>query len=126
MATTFATRFNLEVIEQNYERWRKDPAAVDSTWAVFFEGFELGSVRQNGAAAAAAPAGKDGADVPLQTRVNRLVYAYRTLGHTIAQLDPHREAAPGKSAPELEGAGDSRKTSSISWSPRHTSSAASG
>ena len=31
---------------------------------------------------------------PLQTRVDALVYAYRTLGHTIARLDPLAEARP--------------------------------
>ena len=33
-------------------------------------------------------------DVSLQTRVDALVYAYRTLGHTIARLDPLAEARP--------------------------------
>src|SRR5215213_3886732 len=102
MATTFATRSNLEVIEQNYERWRKDPAAVDSTWAVFFEGFELGAARQNGAAAPAAGTGKDGAEAPLQTRVSTLVNAYRTLGHTVALLDPLSKVRPENPLLSLE------------------------
>ncbi len=87
MAISFATQFNAELIDQNYERWRKDPASVDATWGAFFEGFELGSVvPKNGAAAQ--KNGADGAEVPLQTRVDGLVYAYRTLGHTTARLDP--------------------------------------
>ena len=95
MAISFANRFNADLLDQNYERWRKDPASVDSTWSAFFEGFELGSVQpKNGAAAAsngtAAPTGES----QLQTRVDGLVYAYRTLGHTIANLDPLAHERP--------------------------------
>ncbi|EDY20048.1 2-oxoglutarate dehydrogenase, E1 subunit [Chthoniobacter flavus Ellin428] len=96
MAISFANRFNADLLDQNYERWRKDPASVDSTWAAFFEGFELGSVQpKNGAAAAQAGAPVAAtADAPLQTRVDGLVYAYRTLGHTIANLDPLAHERP--------------------------------
>ncbi|MHA3773457.1 2-oxoglutarate dehydrogenase E1 component [Verrucomicrobiota bacterium sgz303538] len=96
MATSFATRFNADLLEQNYERWRKDPASVDSTWAAFFEGFELGTVQpgKNGHAAGTQKATGVAEDVSLQTRVDGLVYAYRTLGHTIAQLDPLSNVRP--------------------------------
>src|SRR4051812_30406557 len=105
MATTFATRFNLEVIEQNYERWRHDPAAVDSSWAVFFEGFELGSTRQNGAVAPSADGAKAAIDAPLQTKVDGVVYHYRTLGHTIANLDPLARTRPQNPLLSLEELG---------------------
>ena len=90
MSLSFATQFNADLIDQNYESWRKDPSSVDSTWRAFFEGFELGSVAQKNGAATASPKknGADSGEVPLQTRVDGLVYAYRTLGHTIAQIDP--------------------------------------
>jgi 2-oxoglutarate dehydrogenase E1 component len=102
MALSFATRFNADLLDQNYELWRKDPAAVDDDWAAFFEGFELGSVALkdvakagNGAATASAPTETTGSSgSPLQTRVDGLVYAYRTLGHTIAQLDPLADERP--------------------------------
>ena len=95
MAISFATRFNADLIDQNYEKWRKDPASVDSTWAAFFEGFELGSVAQkNGAPAAQKNGSVTHEDVPLQTRVDGLVYAYRTLGHTIAHVDPLSQNRP--------------------------------
>ena len=56
MRTTIAARANLELIDQNYQRWQEDPASVDPSWAAFFEGFELGNLPQrNGAAAVAAP-----------------------------------------------------------------------
>src|SRR5437879_4576210 len=96
MAISFANRFNADLLDQNYERWRKDPASVDSTWSAFFEGFELGSVQpKNGASAAQMDgAGTVSADAPVQTRVDGLVYAYRTLGHTIANLDPLADERP--------------------------------
>jgi 2-oxoglutarate dehydrogenase E1 component len=89
MAISFANRFNADLLDQNYERWRQDPASVDPTWAAFFEGFELGSAQpKNGAAAAPYSASAPAGESSLQTRVDGLVYAYRTLGHTIANVDP--------------------------------------
>ena len=113
MALSFATRFNADLLEENYQSWRKDPASVDSTWAAFFEGFELGSVapkRANGAVPAAAPlAGRGAIDAPLQTRVDGLVYAYRTLGHTIAELDPLADERPRNPLLSLRELGFSEK-----------------
>ena len=94
MRTSIAARANLDLIEENYRRWRQNPEAVDSGWSAFFEGFELGNLPQrNGATAAAAPrvGVREG---PLQTRVDGLVYAYRTLGHTIARVNPLSEKRP--------------------------------
>ncbi len=85
MRTSIAARANLQLIEDNYRRWRQNPESVDSGWAAFFEGFELGETpERNGAVAKPAEVRESS----LQSRVDGLVYAYRTLGHTIAQLDP--------------------------------------
>src|SRR6266705_2743096 len=85
MRTSIAARANLELIEENYRRWRQNPESVDSGWAAFFEGFELGETpERNGAVAKPAEVRESS----LQSRVDGLVYAYRTLGHTIARLDP--------------------------------------
>ena len=93
MRTTIAARANLDLIDQNYQRWREDPASVDQSWAAFFEGFELGNLPQKNGATAAAPrtATKES---PLQTRIDGLVYAYRTLGHTIARINPLADKRP--------------------------------
>lgn len=89
MNSTFTARWNEALIEENYERWLGNPRSVDPEWAAFFDGFELGSVRNGGAESGpegtTLPAGQD---VHFQTRVEGLVYAYRTLGHSIADLDP--------------------------------------
>ncbi|MDQ6964578.1 MAG: hypothetical protein Q9M13_06620 [Mariprofundales bacterium] len=63
-------------LEEQYRRYRSDPAAVTPEWRAFFEGFELG-------AAGPAPEATD-----LVCRVLALVERYRTLGHLLACLDP--------------------------------------
>ena len=78
------------MIDENYERWLANPQSVDSDWSAFFEGFDLGFSKseENGDAATAELSPGIVTDSSLQTRVEALVYAYRTLGHTIADLDP--------------------------------------
>jgi 2-oxoglutarate dehydrogenase E1 component len=89
MRTTFANSFNVDLLDENYARWKQDPDSVDSEWSAFFEGFELGSVRKtNGTAQLAKDVPAAGGQLPLQERIENLVGAYRTLGHTIARLDP--------------------------------------
>ncbi|MGZ5504201.1 MAG: 2-oxoglutarate dehydrogenase E1 subunit family protein, partial [Chthoniobacterales bacterium] len=72
MRPSFATRLNLDVLEENYRRWQENPEALDPSWSAFFEGFELGNLeKRNGAAAPAKTA-----DTSFATRVDGLVYAY--------------------------------------------------
>ena len=85
MWSSLATRANLDLLEENYRRWRQNPESVDSGWAAFFEGFELGELPERNGAPAKPAEDREGS---LQSRVDGLVYAYRTLGHTIARLDP--------------------------------------
>ena len=89
MNTSLSARSNEALIERNYERWLEDRHSVEADWASFFEGFELGYARshKNGTEAPDEPA--EGAVAPsLQTRVDALVYAYRTMGHSMAHVDP--------------------------------------
>jgi 2-oxoglutarate dehydrogenase E1 component len=79
MRSSFAGRYNLDVIEQAYQQWRQDPAAVDESWRQFFEGFELGTARK------AEPVTTD---TGKQTGIVRLIDGYRRLGHLLADLDP--------------------------------------
>jgi len=90
MNSTFTARWSEALIDENYERWLSNPRSVDPDWAAFFEGFELGNSRSEteetgGGNGTTLPAGQD---IHFQTRVEGLVYAYRTLGHSIADLDP--------------------------------------
>src|SRR3984893_18520286 len=94
MQTSIAARANLDLIEENYRRWQLDPRSVDSGWAAFFEGFELGNLPQKNGAVTHAPARVEGRESSLQTRIAGLVYAYRILGHTIARVNPLAEKRP--------------------------------
>ncbi len=97
MNSSFTARWNEALIDDNYERWRQNPQSVDLEWQNFFEGFELGCAKpidRNGStppADASAPPATVGS---LDTRVDALVYAYRTLGHSISHLDPLSDAPP--------------------------------
>ena len=109
MRTSIATRANLDLIEENYRRWQENPDSVDSGWSAFFEGFELGNLPQrNGAVAGGSPRVEPG-EGSLQTRVDGLVYAYRTLGHTIALVNPLAEKRPENSSLTLRELGFNEK-----------------
>ena len=103
MRFSIANASNAQLLDENYANWRRDPASVDQTWAAFFEGFEFGSANL-------ATANKNttsephysASDSSLQSRVDALVYAYRTLGHTIAMIDPLGEKRPDQPLLSLE------------------------
>jgi 2-oxoglutarate dehydrogenase E1 component len=83
MIMDLAATWNAEFIEEQYKRWKADPASVSSDWRFFFEGFEL--------AASGAPEAAEGFDEQQllgQSRVESLIYRYRDLGHLLACLDP--------------------------------------
>src|SRR5256885_583964 len=110
MHASFAHRSNLDLLEENYQRWQEDPESLDPSWLAFFEGFELGDLQlRNGAAAMAASSPVEGGEQPLQTRVDGLVYAYRTLGHTIARVDPLADKRPENPLLSLRELGFSEK-----------------
>src|SRR6267142_1897287 len=91
MRTSIDARANLHLIEEKYRIWQENPDSVDSGCSAFFEGFELGNLpERNGAA----EAGVEAREAALQTRVDGLVYAYCSLGHTIARIDPLAETRP--------------------------------
>ncbi len=140
---------NLELIEENYLKWKASPESVGVEWSAFFEGFELGLIRaereeaeeeraaaslsqlpepakpdiatsapakipeqalqaeaeslsaraglphgavahgqQTPGAAPAAPCEEVIAEGLFQRQVDMLIYAYRDLGHTLADIDP--------------------------------------
>src|SRR5205823_3785056 len=87
---TFATRWNLDLIEAQYQRWRADPNSVEDSWRLFFEGFELGQAQPVPVAPAGAPAS-----------ILRLIHAYRVVGHLVARLDPLSEPREGHPLLEL-------------------------
>ena len=79
---------NAEYIDQLYEAFRDSPDSVPAEWRSFFYGFEHGA---GGADAAIAPG--DMSLSPMHTAeplsaIERLIQAYRMLGHLYADLDP--------------------------------------
>jgi 2-oxoglutarate dehydrogenase E1 component len=102
LATTALSGGNAGFIEDLYEQYLRDPAAVDPKWAEYFARFRgnesdvahapirerlLERIRT-----APAPAGnnaKSGADASAkQGAVSRLIQVYANRGHLIAKLDP--------------------------------------
>src|SRR6266516_147805 len=106
MRTSIAARANLDLIEENYRRWQQNPESVDSGWAAFFEGFELGEVPERDGAGARPIEARESS---LQSRVDGLIYAYRTLGHTIARVNPLADKRPENPLLTLRELGFSEK-----------------
>jgi 2-oxoglutarate dehydrogenase E1 component len=102
MRTSYLNDWNADLLDEYHQRWKRDPASVDSTWSAFFEGFELGlAPTRNGNRALEAPP-LEGMDAQLRNRIDGLVNNYRIIGHTQAKLDPLSEAAPEQPALALK------------------------
>ncbi len=89
-----ATHWNADLIEDLHARWKENPAAVSESWQMFFEGFELAMCPRKCVAADQARA---------QSEVNRMIFAYRSLGHMEARIDPLGHVPP--SHPDLDPKG---------------------
>ncbi len=91
MNSSVSARLNSDLLEEKYAQWCEDPRSVEGTWSAFFEGFELGVAQaksKEGQAVDASAAAVPGADLEFNGKVVGLVYNYRTLGHTQAQINP--------------------------------------
>src|SRR4051812_35573955 len=97
--STVANRWNLDLIEDYYRRWRDDPASVEETWRYFFEGYELADGHAPPAARGEAV---DLVDAEAQAAVTRLIDGYREIGHYLANLDPLKLPPRVASHEELE------------------------
>ena len=104
MSTSFTARWNEAAIDENYEKWSKDPSSVSPDWASFFEGFELGFARYQ-KAKTGVTGGADSASAgesSIQSRVEALIYTYRTLGHTASRLNSLSNEKPFQALLELK------------------------
>ena len=104
--TTIANRWNADLIDDHYETWRTSPQTLDSDWRAFFEGFELAqdAVKSNGDISNIEPSHAD-SDATKQARAIGLIYAYRSIGHTIAQFNPIAKERPTNPRLTLERLG---------------------
>ena len=78
--------WNAEYIEAQYKLWKNDPDSVSRDWQFFFTGFEI-ALSEPRAAAAGSGEINDGR-ILQQTRIEALIFGYRSLGHLLACLDP--------------------------------------
>ncbi len=87
----FATRWNLDQIESNYDKWLLSPSSVDSNWQYFFEGFHLGN---NGDTMLSKPSRESNESpedsIEKHARLYGAIYAFRDIGHTQGRFDPLR------------------------------------
>ena len=103
MPPTSSLRLNADLLEEKHAAWLSDPSSVEQNWAAFFEGFELGSAQLENEEMAGSGATKPtGEDLGIRARAGALVYAYRTIGHTAAWIDPLADGPPKVPALELE------------------------
>ncbi|MDP4879628.1 MAG: 2-oxoglutarate dehydrogenase E1 component, partial [Opitutales bacterium] len=102
--STIASRWNADLIDQNYEAWLSDPQSIDAEWRAFFEGFELAQSTTKADIANVSPSTAD-SDATRQARAIGLIYAYRSIGHTIAKFNPLDHEAPANPRLTLERLG---------------------
>ncbi len=91
--SSIASRWNADLIDQNYEIWLTKPQSLDTEWQAFFEGFELARNNTTGSIDEVAPSQVD-SNATKQARAIGLIYAYRSIGHTIAQFNPLTKEMP--------------------------------
>ncbi len=108
MNQTLSARANLDLLEQKFDQWKSDPQSVEPTWSAFFEGFELGMAQPPRPASRISPsAGPTPGDetgqqlsenaLYFRARVSNMIYAFRSLGHTAAKIDPLAASEPDDS-----------------------------
>lgn len=102
--STIASRWNADLIDQKYEAWLSDPQSIDAEWRAFFEGFELAQSTSEIDIANVSPSSAD-SDATRQARAIGLIYAYRSIGHTIAKFNPLDHDAPTNPRLTLERLG---------------------
>ena len=92
--STIASRWNADLIEQNYETWQSSPDSLTSEWRAFFEGFELAQSTEPAPATAQSGVSTSETFASKQSRLIGAIYAYRSIGHTIAQFNPLTKEVP--------------------------------
>ena len=106
MSASIFARYPQEEIESFYHLWQNDPTQCPSSWASFFEGYELGLTHLD-----ESPPSSELPPTPspslekneglvesesseFRGRAALLIFAYRALGHQQAWFNPLKESAP--------------------------------
>ncbi|MBT3469595.1 MAG: 2-oxoglutarate dehydrogenase E1 component, partial [Opitutae bacterium] len=90
----FATQWNADLIESQFEVWQTDPGSLDLEWRAFFEGFELGRTTPAQITGPDNESIEHSVDPRKQARFTGAIYAYRSIGHTQATIDPLAKKTP--------------------------------
>lgn len=107
---SFLANAHPSYIEDLYRKFREDPESLDSSWYLFFKGFDLASRENgNGMAAATAPHALDDEAFRKELAVRSLIYGYRHRGHLLSTTNPIRKRKDRHPFLDLEhfGLGDS-------------------
>ena len=91
---------NIGYIDDLYALWQKDPASVDASWRAYFE--DAGNAAQPNAAQrqTGIDSGQESRQpyqLLEQSRVDRLLWAYRDVGYLYSQLNPLGDYSPDHS-----------------------------
>ncbi|MEO0445361.1 MAG: 2-oxoglutarate dehydrogenase E1 component [Verrucomicrobiota bacterium] len=85
MQSSVSARLNASLLDEKYALWKIDPQSVEPTWSAFFEGFEIGSERSGSSEEGHS---SDPEDLARRALVVSMIYNYRILGHTQADVNP--------------------------------------
>jgi len=84
-----ALAYSSSLVEEYYARWVQDPGSVDSSWRALFQDSTRGALPQLAGREVGHRARlPEGRFLAKQRGVYELIFAYRTLGHFVANLDP--------------------------------------
>jgi len=84
-STRFANRWNADLIDDKFSQWQDSPDSLDDAWQAFFEGFTLGSESSRDAEGRSEQAESSAIK---QARFTGAIYAFRSIGHTQADINP--------------------------------------
>ncbi|MCW5766143.1 MAG: 2-oxoglutarate dehydrogenase E1 component [Phycisphaeraceae bacterium] len=92
--------WNSAYLDEQYQRFKADPASISPDMLAFFQGFDLAMASAGPAAApsSAAPAGDLRDALRLHAGTRSIIAAYRAQGHFAATLDPFGRARPRPAA----------------------------
>lgn len=105
---SFLKSVNADYIDDQFQKYKKDPDLCEDSWRGFFEGLEMGTLEALQAVAAIFPENLSSSnstqanllELQLEASVAELINAYRSSGLLIAHLDPL--SPPPGSHPLLE------------------------
>lgn len=78
-------------IESLYKQFRENPESLDSSWYMFFKGFDFASQENGNGSTKTAPDTLDDEAFRKELAVRSLIYGYRHRGHLLSTTNPIRK-----------------------------------